>query len=523
MKKLLIEQCGKIPRYVLMLGAILVVGIFLRTYHFHDFLRFNADQSRDAVVASEYLEGASAFPLLGPKAGGTDFRLGNAFYVFEIASAKLFGNAPDRMAYPDLFSSILAIPLLFFFLRKYFDVRTSLLLTAIFSVSFFAVKYSRFAWNPNSLPLWTLLSLYALHEIAIAGEAVKRRWLILAGIAIGVVVQLHTLSLVFFPIIGFGIFGFLLRKKQKMWGAFFLVAFIAGMFNVGQVISEIQTGGANTKAFFSGVGTKEKKGNGFMMNAMKDTVCHADAGVYILSSYDRSDGCDVKSIGSGYAAPIFALGTAFFFGGIILSVRAFLRERELGRKYFLGIFLAYLALSLIVLLPLASEISMRFFLVIVFMPFVFLGLWFDYLAERFPKRGVFFASAVTVFFVLANLNSVRASFVEFSSYLDASDAGMDNVLLREVELSSAFVVAHADGTETVAIDGDAKYLFKAFKSMRYFTERSGVKLVEKGKKTDPAIPVFLVENSKRTEKILSENPGISDSLPMGRFTIFRMR
>lgn len=516
------EKLKKRKWELFFLGTILVAGIFLRTYHFHDWLRFNADQSRDAVVVSEYLGGVSTFPLLGPKAGGTDFRLGNAFYALEIASAKVFGNAPDKMAYPDLLASILAIPLLFFFLRKYFDVRMALLLSAVFAVSFYAVKYSRFAWNPNSLPLWTLLSLFALHEIAIAGEKVRRGWLILAGLAIGVVVQLHTLALVFFPIIALGTFGFLLWKKQKVWRALLLVVFLAGVLNVGQIMHEARTGGANTKAFFSGVGTKEKKGNGLAANALKDIVCYTDASVYILSSYDRSDGCDMKDIGKGYAAPIVALGAIFFFGGIILSARAFLRERESSRKYFLGIFLAYLALSLLVLLPLASEISMRFFLVFVFMPFVLLGIWFDYLVERFPKYGIFFALTVIAFFVLANLNAVRASFVESASYLDVSDAGMDNVLLREVELSATFIVAHADGAEMIAVDGDAKYLFKAFKSMRYFTDRSGIKLVEKGKKTDPAVPVFLIENSKRTEKIIEAYPGLSEYSSMGRFTIFKL-
>ena len=82
--------------------------------------------------------------LLGPKAGGTQFRLGPVFYYFEIVSAKIFGNAPDKMAYPDLFTGILCIPLLFFFLRKYFEKYAVLSLTAIFAVSTYAIFYARF-------------------------------------------------------------------------------------------------------------------------------------------------------------------------------------------------------------------------------------------------------------------------------------------------------------------------------------------------------------------------------------------
>jgi 4-amino-4-deoxy-L-arabinose transferase-like glycosyltransferase len=517
------EKIRIVPGYLWLLVMIIIAGVFLRTYGFHDFLRFNADQSRDAGVVSSYLEGTGEFPLLGPKAGGTDFRLGNAFYVFQIASAKVFGNEPDKMAYPDLLFSIIAIPLLYLFLRKYFDVRTSLLLSAVFAVSFYAVKYSRFAWNPNALPLWTMLSLYALHEIAVAGKTVKWRWVILAGFAIGVAVQLHTLALVFFPIMVLGTFGFLLRKKQKVWGILATVILVAALLNAGQIGSEWRTGGSNTKAFIDGIGTKERKGEGYAANLWKDAVCHVQGNAYILSSYDRSDECETKGMSDGYGIPFFVLGFVFTLGGIVLAVRSFRRETDPGRKYFLGLFLSYCALSFLVLLPLANEISMRFFLVAVFMPFVLLGLWFDFLSEKLPRQGMRVAIAVAVFLIAANLLSVRNSFAEFSSYLGVSDAGMDNVLLKEVELASAFVVRHAGGAGTVALDGDAKYLFKALKSMEYFTEREGIRLVEKKKKTDPLLPVFLIENSKRTAKIVQENPGISEYESLGRFTIFRMR
>ncbi len=136
---------------------VLIAGIFLRTWHHHDWLRFNADQGRDAQIVSSVIDGSAPLPLLGPKAGGTQFRLGPAFYYFEIAAAKIFGNIPDKMAYPDLFTGILCIPLFFFFLRKYFEKYTALSLTAIFAVSAYAIRYSRFGWNPNSAPFWTIL------------------------------------------------------------------------------------------------------------------------------------------------------------------------------------------------------------------------------------------------------------------------------------------------------------------------------------------------------------------------------
>src|SRR3989339_797357 len=159
--RLIFNGVKKISASFGILLAIILVGIFLRTYNFHDFLRFNADQSRDAAVINNALEGKEALPLLGPKAGGTDFRLGPAFYYFNYASGLVFGGNPDKLAYPDLLFSILAIPLFYVFSRRYFGKNISLAVAFLFAISLFTVRYSRFSWNPNSTPFFTMLFLYA--------------------------------------------------------------------------------------------------------------------------------------------------------------------------------------------------------------------------------------------------------------------------------------------------------------------------------------------------------------------------
>jgi 4-amino-4-deoxy-L-arabinose transferase-like glycosyltransferase len=520
--KIFLSTVRRISRWQWVLVGIIIVGIFFRVYHFHDFLRFNADQSRDATVVSEYLDGTSPLPLLGPKAGGTDFRVGPAFYYFQIVSAKLFGDAPDVVAYPDLLFSILAIPLLFLFLRKYFDRAMTLLLVAIFAVSFYVVWYSRFAWNPNSLPFWTLLFLIALHGVAVSGLAVKRWQVVLLGVALGIGVQLHTLSLLFLPFMTIATFGLLVIRKQFSWKSVFLVFAVAMILNIPQIASEIRTGGENTAAFFHGVGVKEKKGSGIAQNIAKDVVCHVDAVAYMLSSYEIDDGCSLKSVTKRENAVVFFGTFIVVIGGCLLAFRAFRREQDMSKKYFLGMVFFYLGFSFLVLLPLANEISMRFFLVVIFMPFFLLGLCFEYLREKFPRQGYRVAILMAGLLIIAHVVSLRSMLEANAAYLSHSNAGMDNILLKEVELSSAFIVAHAGGAPVVAVDGDARYLFKGLKSMNYLTRRSGIKLVEKNKKTDPTFPVFLIENTKRKNDIL-ENMETDAVLSFGRFTIFALR
>ena len=510
------------PKWVLvLLFGIIIGGTFLRTYQFHDFLRFNADQSRDATLVRDYVAGKEELPLLGPKAGGTSFRVGPAFYYFQIASAKIFGSHPDTVAYPDLFFALLTLPLLFFFLRKYFDSKTALLLVALFAVSLYAIKYSRFAWNPNSLPFWSMLFLYGLHEIMVERERTWKWWAVLTGGALGIGVQLHSLSLIIFPLMCLGVFGYLWKqKKHHVWKMMLVVVVVAVTLNIPQLVSEVKTGGENISAFFNSIGAKGERGNGLVQNAVKNVVCFSQSTAYILSAYDSSDTCEIKSVSKGLNMPVFVFGFFVFVGGCALCVRALRREVDESKKYFLGIIISYVALTFGILLPLANEISMRFFLIIPFMPLVFLGVWYTSAEEFFPRvsRIVFWCGVVVL--LSLNLWAVEKSFTQYQSYLTYSSAGMDNVLLKEVEVASSYIISHAGDATKVAVSGDAQYLFKALKSMQYFTEQAGIQLVQKKKNSDPALQEFLIENTKQNQTIMEKRSDIADALTFGRFTIY---
>ncbi len=153
----LFKKVSQHEKVAVIFFLILIVGIFLRTYQFHAWMRFSVDQARDAGIVSAALENKEPLPLLGPKAGTTTFKLGSIYYYFSYISAKLFGNYPDKMAYPSLLSAILAIPLMFFLMKKYFQEKFALAIIAVMSFSYLLVISSRFSSNPvYSNPLMSL-------------------------------------------------------------------------------------------------------------------------------------------------------------------------------------------------------------------------------------------------------------------------------------------------------------------------------------------------------------------------------
>ena len=144
------------------LAAVCLLGIFLRTYHFQGLLIFASDQLRDLNMVKGVVNGNAPWPLLGPDmTGGRGFRLGAIYYYFQILAAKIFGVGPQQQAIPDVFFSVLSIPLLYYFLKNYFSEKSSMLVTFVYSFSYFSIEYSRFAWNVNLIPFFSVLFLFS--------------------------------------------------------------------------------------------------------------------------------------------------------------------------------------------------------------------------------------------------------------------------------------------------------------------------------------------------------------------------
>lgn len=248
---------GELKKYKYVYVAvffIFVLGVFLRVYNFSDLLVIKSDQARDALIIDQVrLNGIEGVPLVGPQIGGTELKMGPIFYYFQIFSGKIFQFSLESLAYPDLFFGILTILLSFLFFRKFFILKVTLFLTALVSVSLFLVTFSRFAWNPNSLPFFTFLFGYSF--LRLIEENSLKRWffLFLSALSIGIIAQLHLfaiLSLIF------GLLLFLIVERPLNYKEIFFLLAIILFLHTPFAINEIRTKGEGIKHFYQ---AKEKK------------------------------------------------------------------------------------------------------------------------------------------------------------------------------------------------------------------------------------------------------------------------
>lgn len=491
----IIEKIKKVPIHYWIFGIILITGMFLRTYHFSDWMVFNPDQARDAQLIENVLDGNQPIPLLGPQSGNTRFALGPIFYYFGIVSGKIFGATPGVFAYPDLLFSILTLPLLFFFLRKYFSIKTTSLVVSILAVSYFTVRYGRFAWNPNSIPFFSILFLYGILGMLEKENKNHIFWPILAGIGLGVGVQLHAVLVLVLPIISFLILGYLWKKNLFQIKSVLLIVSIVGILNVGQIISEVKTGGANTGALFGGVTSQSEADSRFVRNTAFITACQIQSNAHILSSIFSTEECgrgarlfssnffQSEQIRKMFPLDILSIvkvlfGIFFSLGGYVLLIRGIRKAQSETKRNFLVLIGIFNVLAFLILIPVASEITMRYFIILLIIPLIFLGLWIEYVEEKL-KNGKLITIFLIAFLVALNM-STNIKMAEKLETHTASDAR--NGIFGEIEPMAVFLLSF-DEAKTLYVTGNEDYEKRYYRPLQYLTKKSGLNLIEIRKNT----------------------------------------
>lgn len=516
----------------LFLIAIIILGSFLRLYNFRDLVRFNNDQVRDSKVVDRMIENKN-FPLLGPPAASTDFKLGPAYYYMEYLSALIFGNNPSGIAFFVAILGIASIPLFFVFMRFYFSEIISLFLTFLYAISFYAVKYSRFTWNPNVIPFFLLLFLILLLKLSLKKEFGEKSFglFVSIGVILGIGIQLHTMLLVIMPLLFFSSCTFIYLKTRdgkKIISGFVLVVFFALLLNSTIFVHDLKNGGKNSKAFFSVAKNRTGENISIAEKFLRTGQFFTQSSVYVLSGYEPTKNwleikkfLQKKDLSEIISA---ALGTLFLLGGFLLTVVYFLRERDEKRKVFLGILLGTIAFSSFVFMLVTEMLKSRFFIIIIFLPYIFLGVIFKKASEFLEKRTVYLlAIMLSVLFLFLNLKVFSGIFSDINGDYPRKDSLYGGISLKEASDISRFMV---NSSQKETLSGKKIYLsgFEFYQSVNYFNKKSklNVSLFPKGNLENEAV-LFVIGKSKNKKRILDKNSkfySLIDSGDLGRFTVF---
>lgn len=238
--------------------AVIFVGIFLRFYKLTGFVTFLGDQGRDAIVIKRILT-FEHFPAIGAPTSLGQVYLGPFYYYFIASWLLLFNFQPVGLAFGVAFFSSLYLLINYFIVKELFDKKIALISTILLSFSSVLIDFSRYSWNPNLLPLFTLLTVYFVIKSL---QTNKWYYFALSGAFISFCIQLHYLALFLIPPIGLLFLSSLYKKPAKQFIRRFIYLFIClfsfVIFSSPLIIFDLRHNFLNSKlllALFQSSGT----------------------------------------------------------------------------------------------------------------------------------------------------------------------------------------------------------------------------------------------------------------------------
>ncbi|MBU3935284.1 glycosyltransferase family 39 protein, partial [Patescibacteria group bacterium] len=176
--------------------AILLISAFFRLFRISSYMEFLGDQGRDLVIVRDFLKNGNLF-FIGPQTSIGNMYLG-PYYYYLIAPALLLANFnPVGPAIFVALLSVLTTALIYFVAKKWFDTKSALVASLLFAISPVVIKYSSFSWNPNIMPIFSLLFVYFLVQAVFFK---KYKHLIYASLSFIMILNSHYLGLLLLPL-----------------------------------------------------------------------------------------------------------------------------------------------------------------------------------------------------------------------------------------------------------------------------------------------------------------------------------
>lgn len=179
---------------------VLLIGVtlFLRLYQIDQRMTFLGDEGRDAIVVRRLLVEHHP-PLLGPPTSIGNIYLGPLYYYMMATAMAIGWLNPASAAMMVALIGTATVGLIYYLTRGWFGKLAALAAAFLYSISPTVITYSHSSWNPNPAPFFGLLAILGFYKSHLSRNYL---WLILVGVALAFVVQMHYLSLILIPIFG---------------------------------------------------------------------------------------------------------------------------------------------------------------------------------------------------------------------------------------------------------------------------------------------------------------------------------
>lgn len=217
MNKFNLNKYFKLPNVLIFL--ILLLASSMRFYRIREYILFLGDEGRDVLIVKRMIVD-HVFTLLGPITSVGSMYMGPVYYYFMAPFLWAWRLDPVGPSIMVALFSLATIYLIYRLCCEFFSPYVGIIASFFYAVSPLTVIYGRSSWNPNIVPFFSLLIIYCLMKVVIQN---RHRWLIVAGFTLGILIQLHYVTLLMIPVIIFCLA--LLKFKLKL--KYYIFSFLA--------------------------------------------------------------------------------------------------------------------------------------------------------------------------------------------------------------------------------------------------------------------------------------------------------
>jgi len=238
-------------KFICLAVVILIIASFFRFYNLSKTLMFLDDQARDVLKAAKILKELD-IPFIGPMASTGNVYLGPIYYWAIAPFLALSGFNPVGPVIMVALLDVAACLLLFWLLKKIFGLWPAFFAALLYSLSPLMINMARFSWNPNPVPLFTLIWFFFILKFL---KKARFSQIFGVGFALGILIQLHYVTGLLFLFTGLIIFYWVV--KNKAWRKIDFLGKVIGFLILGMLIPlvpfllfEIKNYFINTQAAF---------------------------------------------------------------------------------------------------------------------------------------------------------------------------------------------------------------------------------------------------------------------------------
>lgn len=183
-------------KYILLL-LILILAAAMRFYRIREYITFLGDEGRDVLVVKRMLIDHK-LTLLGPITSVGSIYMGPIYYYFMAPFLLLWQFDPVGPAVMVAIFSLSTVFLIYKLSADFLKPSIGLIAGFLYAISPLTIVYGRSSWNPNIVPFFSILLVYSMLQVF---EEKRYKFLPVAGLSLGVLLQLHYVTFMFFLII----------------------------------------------------------------------------------------------------------------------------------------------------------------------------------------------------------------------------------------------------------------------------------------------------------------------------------